>query len=98
MATIFRMTSFAPREAMTTAEPPEPLTFSALRIPFIQTNPSADCRPGGEAFWCVLCVLWLIIRVHSCSFVVHNQLLITQFPQRFPPENPQADDADQEER
>jgi hypothetical protein len=38
----FRMTSFAPREAMTTAEPPEPLTISAFRIHFIQTKPSAD--------------------------------------------------------
>ena len=27
MATSLRMTSFAPREAMTTAEPPEPLPF-----------------------------------------------------------------------
>jgi hypothetical protein len=42
MATSFRMTSFAPREAMTTAEPPEPLAFSASRIHFIQTNPSTD--------------------------------------------------------
>jgi hypothetical protein len=39
---IYRMTSFAPREAMTTAEPPEPLTFSASRIYFILTNLSAD--------------------------------------------------------
>ena len=51
-------------------QPPEPLTFSAIRIHFIQTNPSADWRPGGEAFWCVSCVLWLKIRVHSCPFVV----------------------------
>jgi hypothetical protein len=36
------MTSFAPRETMTTAEPPEPLDFSAFGIHFIQTNPSAD--------------------------------------------------------
>ena len=38
----FRMTTFAPREAMTTAESPEPLDFSASKIHFIQTNPSAD--------------------------------------------------------
>jgi hypothetical protein len=31
-----------PREAMTTAEPPEPLAFSAFRIHFIQTISSAD--------------------------------------------------------
>jgi len=64
------MTSFTAAQRMTTAEPPEPLTFSALRIHFIQANPSADWRPSGEAFWCVLCVLWLNIRVHSCAFVV----------------------------
>ena len=46
----FRMTSFAPREAMTTAEPPEPLYFSAYRIHYMQTNSSEDWRPGGEAF------------------------------------------------
>ena len=54
------------RAAMTTAEPPEPLTFSVFRIHFIQTIPSVDWRPGGEAFWCVLCVLWTEI---SCEFV-----------------------------
>ena len=50
------MTSFASREAMTTAEPPEPLIFSAYRIHYNQTNSLGDCRPGGEAF--------VSIRVH----------------------------------
>jgi hypothetical protein len=36
------MTSFAAAQRMTTAKPPEPLTFSTFRIHFIQTNPSAD--------------------------------------------------------
>jgi hypothetical protein len=42
MVTSFRMTSFSSREATTTAEPPEPLTFPAFGIHFIQTNPPAD--------------------------------------------------------
>jgi hypothetical protein len=36
------MMLFPPREATTTAEPPEPLAFSAFGIHFIQTNPLAD--------------------------------------------------------
>jgi hypothetical protein len=36
------MTSFAAAQRMTTAEPPEPLDFSAFRVHFIQTNPPAD--------------------------------------------------------
>jgi hypothetical protein len=42
MSTSFRTTSFASREAMTTAEPPEPLDFQHSEIIFIQTNPPAD--------------------------------------------------------
>ena len=34
MATSFRMTSFASREAMTTAEPPEPFVSFAINILF----------------------------------------------------------------
>ena len=60
------MMLFPPREAMTTAEQPEPLHFSAYGIHYMQTNSSEDGRPGGEA-----------IRVQSCSFVVHIQLLVT---------------------
>jgi hypothetical protein len=36
------MTSFAAAQRMTTAEPPEPLTFLAFGILFIQANPSAN--------------------------------------------------------
>jgi hypothetical protein len=41
-AKIFRMTSFASREAMTTAAAAGAVDFSASRIHFIQTNLSAD--------------------------------------------------------
>ena len=62
------MTSFAPREAMTTAEPPEPFVSFLINVLFLSLIPSGIVGPGGEAFWCVLCVLWLkfvLIRVHS---------------------------------
>ena len=45
---------FPPREATTTAEPPEPLFISAYRIHYMQTNSSEDWRPGGEEHWCPL--------------------------------------------
>ena len=56
MASSFRMTSFAPREAMTTAEPPEAVTVSASRFHYPQQNPLHIVGPGGEAF--------VFIRVH----------------------------------
>ncbi len=64
------MMLFPPREAMTTAEPPELLHFSEYGIHYIQTNSSADWWPGGEAFWFIQCILWTLlifvfIRVHS---------------------------------
>jgi hypothetical protein len=52
------MTSFASREAMTTAEPPVADTVSAFKFLFPQQFSSGTGGPGGEAFWCVLCVLW----------------------------------------
>ena len=69
MASSFRMTLFPPREATTTAEPPEPLTFPHLDS-IMNNNSSGDCRPGGEAFWFIQCILWtplifVFIRVHS---------------------------------
>ena len=70
MATSFRMTSFASREAMTTAAVAGAVcVILDQRLVFI-IDSFWYCRPGGEAFWCVLCVLWLKIRVHSCPFVV----------------------------
>ena len=46
----FRMTSFASREAMTTAEPPEP-SHAILPAVFLSTSMAfAGYRPGGEAF------------------------------------------------
>ncbi|MBR6076363.1 MAG: hypothetical protein IKP87_13760 [Victivallales bacterium] len=47
----FRMMPFPPREATTTAEPPEPLYSSVYGIHYMQTNSSEDWRPGGEAHW-----------------------------------------------
>ena len=49
------MTAFAPREAMTTAEPSEPLGSSAFGIHSIQAKSIGVCQPDGEAF-SVICV------------------------------------------
>ena len=54
------MMLFPPREAMTTAEQPEPLHFSAYGIHYMQTNSSEDWRPGGEAFLFIQCILWTL--------------------------------------
>ena len=66
------MTSFAPREAMTTAEPPEPLIFSAFRIHFIQNKSFSEltARWRGFCLFRVFSGLITDIRVHSCPFVV----------------------------
>ena len=61
------MTSFAPREATTTAEPPEPLTFSAFRIHFIQTNLQ---RIDGPAVRHSVCSVYSVdYKKNSCPFV-----------------------------
>jgi hypothetical protein len=56
MITSFRMTSFASREAMTTAEPPEPLDFVHDWISFSanQTFWSLSARRRG--IFCLFCV------------------------------------------
>ena len=62
------MTSFAPREAMTTAEPPEPLDFSAFRIHFFKQILQLIDGPAARHFgvFCVFCGLkFVCIRVHS---------------------------------
>jgi hypothetical protein len=57
------MTSFAPREAMTTAEPPEPLTFhhsdSIMNKQNLQeiVGPAARLSVKNQ---CYLCVLWFL--------------------------------------
>ncbi len=70
----FRMISFAPREAITTAAAAGAVTIICNQHLVSSLNPFGNCRPGGEAFWCVLCILWTVlwlkIRVHSCPFVV----------------------------
>ena len=66
------MTSFASREAMTTAEPPEPLDFQHPEFILFKQFLQQIVGPAARHL-CVLCVLWLKIRVHSCAFVVLNQ-------------------------
>ena len=71
------MTSFAPREAMTTAEPPEPLAFSASRIHFYSNksfNGLTARRRGFFEFFVYFVDCFVVkIRVHSCPFVVPLQ-------------------------
>ena len=66
------MTSFAPREAMKTAEPPVAVTVSAFRFLFPQQFSSGTVGLGGEAILFIPCIQWTTckIRVHSCAFVV----------------------------
>ena len=69
------MTSFAAAQRMTTAGQTE-----APRVIRSQKFPSANdlyrtMADVCEAFWCILCVLWLQIRVHSCPFAVPNEQL-----------------------
>ena len=68
MATSFRMTSFAPREAMTTAEPPEPLDFQHPEFIFFKQILQRIDGPAARLFgvFCVFCGLKLVsISVHS---------------------------------
>jgi hypothetical protein len=46
------------------------VNLSAFTIHYIQTKHTGVCRPGGEAFWFIQCILWtplifVFIRVHS---------------------------------
>ena len=54
------MTSFAPREAMTTAEPPEPFESFVINILFNLYILLAVVGPAARFFLCVLCVLWTL--------------------------------------
>jgi hypothetical protein len=49
-ATSFRMTSFAPREAMTTAKPPEPFASFMISVLFLSLNPSGIDGPAARHF------------------------------------------------
>jgi len=49
MTTSFRMTSFASREATTTAEPPEPLTLQHSEFIIFKKILQQIVGPGGEA-------------------------------------------------
>jgi hypothetical protein len=62
------MTSFASREAMTTAEPPEPFASFMISVLFLSLNPLDIVGPAARH----LCNLWfqkikkfVLIRVHS---------------------------------
>ena len=72
MAKSFRMTSFAPREAMTTAAAAGAVSLICNQHLVSSLNPFGNCRPGGEAFLFIPCIQWTTqkIRVHSCAFVV----------------------------
>ncbi len=63
MAASFRTMSFPPREAMTTAEPPEPLPLQLLAFCF-QLFALRSSRPGGEA-------MFVSISVHSWFYINH---------------------------
>ena len=60
------MRAFAPREAMTTAEPPEPLTVQHLEIILFKQNLPLIVGPAARHF-CLFCVFcgpkMLIFRV-----------------------------------
>ncbi len=55
-------------------QPPEPFASFRINVLF-NVEFFVYFRPGGKAFWCVFCVLWLNFRVYSCPFVVDNQWL-----------------------
>jgi hypothetical protein len=79
MAMSFRMTSFAPREATTTAEPPEPFASFMINVLFLYLNPLCVIGPA-RGFWCVWCVLWLKICVICviCGFL--NSIWLQPWP------------------
>ena len=71
----------APRSGMNNRRVAGAVVLPAFRIHYVQTkNSTGDCRPGGEAFWCVLCISWfsnnqcnpciLWFLKFSCSFVL----------------------------
>ena len=46
--------AIAPRSGMNNRRVAGAVDFPAFRIHYVQTkNSTGDCRPGGEAFWCV---------------------------------------------
>jgi hypothetical protein len=74
------MMLFPPREATTTAEPPEPLYFSAYRIHYMQTHSSEDWRPGGEAHWCpVVSIRGSISIILAAAWPLHEKSVYSVF-------------------
>ncbi len=67
------MMLFPPREATTTAEPPEPFTFQHSEFIIYKQNIQEFVGPAGRHFGLFSVFCGLFIRVHSCPFVVQNQ-------------------------
>ena len=60
------------------------VVFPAFRIHYVQTKSTGDCRPGGEAFWCVWCILWF--SNNQCNPYYYHSFscfLTTIFSMRF---------------
>ena len=70
------MRFFAPREATTTAEPPEPLAFQHSEIILFKQILQQAVGPAARHFglFCVFCGLF--IRVHSWFKIKYFQLLV----------------------
>ena len=64
------MMLFPPREAMTTAEPPEPLIFQHSDSIMNKQNLQEIVGPAGRHFGLFSVFCGLFISVHSCPFVV----------------------------
>ena len=70
---IFRMTSFAPREAMTTAEQTEPFVSLAINVLFHHESLSDLVGPSARlSVYSVDCKKIVYIRVHS--WLIINEL------------------------
>ncbi len=54
------MTFFAAAQRMTTAAAAGAVGIICNQHLVSSLNPFGNCRPGGEAFWCVSCFLWFL--------------------------------------
>ncbi len=64
---------FPPREALTTAEPPEPFTFQHSDFIIYKQNIQEFVGPAGRHFGVFSVFRGLFIRVQSCPLVVLNK-------------------------
>ena len=67
MTTSFRMTSLASREAMTTVEPPEPLTLQHSEFIIFKQILQQIVGPAARLLF-IPCVLWTEISYYYRSF------------------------------